>query len=643
MTDMKMITVNDFMKGEKFKMRPTGYDFCGWVTKNNVVCSDGRTIMKDAFAHQDGMKVPTVFMHDHETTDGICGYTILENRPEGVYGYTYCNNTNSGKNVKEAVRHGDIDSYSIYANQLKEKASKVIHGVIKEVSVVLTGANAGAKIEEVSMAHYDETGDNITYDAIIVTGDSELEISHSEGEDDMDEESVGTIGEILDGLTDEQKEAVAITIGMAVEDAMNGEFDDEIDDEDDYEDDDYDEDDDDDYDDDDVEHSDYYNEGEYDMRTNVFDMDSTYDGGVLSHSDVNQIFTDAKSGRGTLKEVYEDATALMHADDDEAHGISRSEDRQNYGVNDPSFLFPEARELNNTPEWIKRPDDWVTVVMNGVHHTPFSRVKTQFADITEDAARAKGYIKGNRKKEEVFTLLKRTTTPQTIYKLQKLDRDDIIDITDFDVVAWIKGEMRMMLNEEIARAILIGDGRSTADNDHISEDHVRPIWSDASLFTIRRTIDISDPKNIIDAAVRARKEYRGSGNPIMFTTEDHLTDMLLMEDGIKHKLYKTESELATAMRVSRIVTVPVMENQTKDGKTLDAIIVNLNDYNVGADKGGAIDLFDDFDIDFNQFKYLIETRCSGALIKPFSAIILEHTASNPTPSQETTDTEGGEG
>ena len=619
------------MKGEKFKMKPTGYDFCGWVTRNDVLCRDGRTIMKDAFAHQDGMKVPTVYMHDHQTTGGICGYTILENRPEGVYGYTYCNNTNSGNNIREAVRHGDIDSYSIYASQLKEKASKVIHGVIKEVSVVLTGANAGAKIEEVSMAHYDETGENIEYDAIIVTGDSELEISHSEeGEKKMKESKESdnkTIGDVLDTLTDEQKEAVSFVIGMAIEDAKGNDGDDEDDEEDDE----------------DVEHSDYYNEGEYDMRTNVFDMDSTYSGGVLTHSDMEQIFADAKKGRGTLKEVYEEAADyLAHADDDEAHGISRSEDIQNYGVNDPSFLFPEARELNNTPEWIKRPDDWVSVVMNGVHHTPFSRVKTQFADITEDAARAKGYIKGNRKKEEVFTLLKRATTPQTIYKLQKLDRDDIIDITDFDVVAWIKGEMRMMLNEEIARAILIGDGRSTADTDHISEDHVRPIWTDASLFTIRKTIDISKPKNIIDAAVRARKDYRGSGNPIMFTTEDHLTDMLLMEDQIGHKLYKTEGELATAMRVSRIVTVPVMENQTKDGKTLDAIIVNLSDYNVGADKGGAIDLFDDFDIDFNQFKYLIETRCSGALIKPFSAIILEHAATS-TSTEESTDDEGGEG
>ena len=628
-------------------MKPSGYDFCGWVTKNDVLCKDGRTIMKDAFAHQDGEKVPMVYMHDHQTTDGICGYTILENRPEGVYGYSYCNNSNSGKNIKEAVRHGDVNSYSIYADGLKEKSKKVMHGVIKEVSIVLSGANKKATIEETSMAHYDEE-DNIMFNAIILPGaDSEFEsnsaIEHSddkkekenmptdeepvknkEKETNSDDINEQTVKDILKTFDERQMAALGFLLGDAVERAKKGEFDTE---------------------DDEIEHSDINNEGEIDMKTNVFDMDPAYSGATLSHSDINRIFTDAKKGRGTLKEVYEDATeSLMHADADEEHGISRSEDRQNYGINDPSFLFPEARELNNTPEWIKRPDDWVAVVMNSVHHTPFSRVKTQFADITEDAARAKGYIKGNRKKEEVFTLLKRATTPQTIYKLQKLDRDDIIDITDFDVVAWIKGEMRMMLNEEIARAILIGDGRSTADTDHISEDHVRPIWTDASLFTIRKTIDISKPKNIIDAAVRARKDYRGSGNPIMFTTEDHLTDMLLMEDQIGHKLYKTESELATAMRVSRIVTVPVMENQTKDGKTLDAIIVNLSDYNVGADKGGAIDLFDDFDIDFNQFKYLIETRCSGALIKPFSAIILEHAAtSNSTPSEETTDEEGGEG
>ena len=611
--------------------RPTGYDFCGWVTKNDIPCTDGRTITRDAFAHQDGAKVPMVYMHDHETTDGICGYTILENRPEGVYGYSYCNNSNSGRNIKEAVRHGDINAYSIYANKLKEKASNVVHGVIKEVSVVLTGANSGAKIEEVSMAHYDENGENIEYDAIIVSADSELEISHSdEGETKMAEtatktdSSEKTVGDVLDTLNEEQKEAVALVIGAAIEDAKNGNFDDEDED-------------------DEAEHSDH-DEGEETMKTNVFDQDTAYSGGVLSHADVEQIFTDAKKGRGTLKEVYEDATeALMHSDED--YGIERSEDEQNYFVNQPSFLFPEAKELNRIPEFIKREDGWVTVVMNGVHHTPFSRVKTQFADITEDEARAKGYMKGNRKTEEVFTLLRRKTEPQTIYKKQKLDRDDIIDITDFDVVAWIKAEMRMMLNEEIARACLIGDGRSTASNDKIHETNIRPIWSDADLFTIRRTIDPSNPKNIINGAIRARKDYKGSGNPIMFTTEDYLTDMLLMEDGIGHRLYKTEAELATAMRVSRIVTVPVMEGAVKDNKDLVAIIVNLNDYNIGADKGGAIELFDDFDIDFNQYKYLIETRISGALIKPFSAIVLEanHTNSNTEPAGTDDTTEGGEG
>ena len=597
--------------------KPTGYDFCGWVTKNDIRCSDGRTITRDAFAHQDGVKVPMVYMHDHETTDGICGYTILENRPEGVYGYSYCNNSNSGQNIKEAVRHGDVNAYSIFAQNLKEKASNVVHGVIKEVSIVLSGANHGAKIEEVSMAHYDESGENIEFDAIIVPEDSELEISHSdEGETKMaetakTESSEKTVGDVLDTLTEEQKKAVAFVIGAAVEDAKAGDYDDDEDD-------------------DEAEHSDFYNEGEEDMKTNVFDSGATSSGNYLTHSDVEMIFDEAKRGRGTLKEVYEDAAAeLMHSDED--YDITRSEDVQAYGVNDPSFLFPDPRELNRIPEFIKRPDDWVSVVMNGVHKTPFSRVKTQFADITADEARAKGYIKGNRKQEEVFTLLKRKTEPQTIYKLQKLDRDDIIDITDFDVVAWIKGEMRMMLNEEIARAILIGDGRSTASNDKIKETNVRPIWNDADLFTIKKTIDPSNPKNIINGAIRARKDYRGSGNPIMFTTEDYLTDMLLMEDGIGHRLYKTEQELATAMRVSKIVTVPVMEGATDSvtGNALVAIIINLNDYNVGADKGGAVELFDDFDIDFNQYKYLIETRISGALIKPFSAIVLE-AAANPS-------------
>ena len=599
--------------------KPEGYDFCGWVTKNDIKCSDGRVIKRNAFAHQDGMKVPMVYMHNHDDTDGLVGYTILENRPEGVYGYSYCNNTKSGQNIKEAVRHGDLTSYSIYANRLKEKASEVVHGFIREVSVVLNGANDGAKIEDMSIAHYDED-DNIIFDAIITPSvDSELEMSHTESMEEEDMHNDATIGDVLGTLTEEQQFAVGKLVEAAIDNALEeyADSEDEYDDDEEY---------------DEVEHSDF-NEGEETMKRNAFDTfggDSGYvTGGTLSHSDMESIFKEAKSGRMTLKEAYENAAAsLSHADDD--HGISYSTDVQNYGVNDPSFLFPEFRELNNTPEFIMRDQDWVSVVMNGVHRTPFSRVKTQFADITADEARAKGYIKGNQKVEEVFTLLKRVTTPQTIYKLQKLDRDDIIDITDFDVVAWIKGEMRIMLNEEIARAILIGDGRSPASNDKISEDHIRPIYTDASLFVIRKTVDLSDPENILDDAVRARKDYKGSGNPIMFTTEEHLTDILLKRDNIGHKIYKTEAEVATAARVSRIVTVPVMENIQKDNKDLVAIIVNLKDYNVGADKGGAISLFDDFDIDFNQYKYLIETRCSGALIKPYSAIVLEATATNPS-------------
>ena len=594
-------------------MKHENYDFCGWVTKNDVKCSDGRIIRRDAFAHQDGMKVPMVYMHNHESPSAVLGYTILENRPEGVYGYSYCNDTEAGKNAREFVRHGDINGYSIYANRLREKASEVVHGFIREVSLVLNGANDGAKIEDVAFSH-SEDGE-FEYEVIYTSGDSEMKLYHADNEqkEEKKEESDSgtTVGDVLDTFTDEQKKVVAFLIGNAIQNAIGG-SDDEDEDE------------------DEVEHSD--EEGEDEMKTNVFDQETISEGGVLSHSDIEQIFADAKRGKGTLKEMYEDAVSELYHDDE--HGIEYSEDLQEYGVNDPAFLFPDARSLNNPPEWIMRDQDWVSVVMNGVHHTPFSRIKSQFADITEDEARAKGYIKGRKKKEEVFTLLKRITTPQTIYKLQKLDRDDIIDITDFDVVAWIKSEMRIMLNEEIARAILIGDGRSTADNDHISEDHIRPIWTDADLFVIHKTIDTSDPENIVDGAVRARKDYKGSGNPTLFTTEDYLTDMLLKKDNMGHRLYKSESELATAMRVSKIVTVPVMEGQSKNGKELVGIIVNLNDYNVGADKGGAISLFDDFDIDFNQYKYLIETRCSGALIKPYSAIVLEKTTSNSTPNAE---------
>ena len=612
-------------------MAPKNYDFCGWVTKNDLQCSDGRTIHRDSFAHQDGAKVPLVWNHNHDSVSEVLGYTILENRPEGVYGYSYCNDTEKGQTAKMLVSHGDIDSYSIFANHLKQVGSTVHHGDIKEVSLVFSPANPGAYIENVALAHGEDASEDA---AMIYTGEL-LEMYHSDEEhveetiahaEKEETNSESTVGDVLATLNEDQKKAVAYLLGAVASTTGDEEPEEEDVEHSDIEEDEYE----DDYE-DELEHSDFY-EGEDDMKTNVFD--STMDSGaVLSHSDIQNIISEAKSGRRTLKEAFNDAMSeLAHADGDS--GIEYSTDVQDYGVNDPSFLFPEAKALNNPPDWIKRPTDWVPVVMNGTKHTPFSRIKSVFANITADEARAKGYIKGNRKTEEVFTLLKRTTTPQTIYKKQKLDRDDIIDITDFNVVSWIRGEMRIMLDEEIARAILVGDGRLASSDDHISEEHIRPIWKDDSLFTIRKTINKGEPeamaKDFIKGAIRARKDYKGSGNPVLFTTEDWLTEMLLLEDGIGHPLYKTEAELATKMRVSRIVTVPVMENLTYNSKDLLGIIVNLSDYNVGADKGGEINMFDDFDIDFNQYKYLIETRCSGALIKPYSAIVIEAATANPS-------------
>ena len=606
-------------------MAPQNYDFCGWVTRNDLKCSDGRTIHRDSFAHQDGAKVPLVWNHNHDSVSEVLGYTILENRPEGVYGYSYCNDTDKGQTAKMLVSHGDIDSYSIFANHLKQVGSTVHHGDIKEVSLVFSPANPGAYIENVCIAHGEDSEEDC---ANIYTGEP-LEMYHAdttmkEVEDTLSHAEEQTVGDVLATLNEDQKKAVAYLLGAVASESESNEEEEEVEhsdiEEDDYEDE------------EELEHSDY-DEGEEDMKTNVFDGEHTGTS-TLSHSDIEHIIAEAKSGRRTLKEAFNDTVGdiLAHADGDS--GIEYSTDVQDYGVNDPSFLFPEARALNNPPDWIKRPTDWVPVVMNGTKHTPFSRIKSVFANITADEARAKGYIKGKRKTEEVFTLLKRTTMPQTIYKKQKLDRDDIIDITDFNVVAWIRGEMRIMLDEEIARAILVGDGRLASSDDHISEEHIRPIWKDDSLFTIRRTIDKEQPedmaKNFIKAAIRARKDYKGSGNPTLFTTEDWLTEMLLLEDGIGHPLYKTEAELATKMRVNKIVTVPVMENLKFNDKDLLGIIVNLADYNVGADKGGEVNMFDDFDIDFNQYKYLIETRCSGALIKPYSAIVIEAGTANPS-------------
>ena len=571
------------------------FDFSGWATRNNLKCSDGRTIRKDAFKDNNGQKVPLVWNHQHNEPFNILGHALLENREEGVYAYCTFNDTEAGQNAKQLVEHGDVSALSIYANQLKQHGGDVIHGSIREVSLVLAGANPGAFIDSI-ICHGEESEE----EAIIYTGE-DISLSHADNEDMKEEKPMEdtkkvenktdnkTVKDVFDTLTEEQKTVVYALIGQALESAGNT---DDNDDNDEYDD-----------------------EEDNNMKHNVFDQDEMMQGNALSHSDMEEIFSDAKR-TGSLKEAF-----LAH--------------NATYGIDQIDTLFPEPKSMNTPPEFIKRDTNWVAGVINGVHHTPFSRIKSMFANITEDEARAKGYIKGKLKKEEVFTLLKRTTTPTTIYKKQKLDRDDIIDITDFDVVAWIKSEMRMMLDEEIARAILVGDGRLTSDDDHINEANIRPIWKDDDLYTIKTkiTVDASatdddKAKAVIKAAVKSRKDYKGSGNPVLYTTEDFLTNCLLLEDTQGYRLYKSEQDVATAMRVSRIVTVPVMENLSRtdsESKTrnLVGIIVNLNDYNVGADKGGAVNMFDDFDIDYNQQKYLMETRCSGALIKPYSAIALE--------------------
>ena len=572
MTDMNM------MKEEKIKMK---YDFSGWATRANLKCSDGRTIMRDAFKQNDGQKVPLVWNHQHDDPNEVLGHALLENREDGVYAYCSLNDTEAGKTAKLLIQHGDISALSIYANQLKQNMSNVVHGNIREVSLVLAGANPGASIQSVI-----QHGATMEDEAMIYTGE-ELSIMHSddpkppvekpEKTEKNTDENGETIGDIFNTLNEKQKEVVYALIGEALEN-NNSEG------------------------------------GDNTMKHNVFDQSEEQNSeNVLSHSEMQTIIEDGKRF-GSLKESF-----LQHADE--------------YGIENIEYLFPEAKSLNTPPDFIKREMGWVQTVMSGVHHTPFSRIKSMFADITADEARARGYMKGKLKKEEVFGLLKRTTTPTTIYKKQKLDREDVIDITDFDVIAWLKSEMRMMLDEEIARAILIGDGRPTSSDDKINEQNIRPIWKDEELYTIKSVVnaDGTDVAKLatefIDQSVRAMKDYRGSGSPTAYMTEEMLTECLLLKDVNGRRIYSNESEVATAMRVSKIVTVPVMENLTRkegsDTYTLQAIIVNLNDYNVGADKGGAINMFDDFDIDYNQQKYLIETRCSGALIKPYSAIVLE--------------------
>ena len=593
-----------------------GYDFGGWATKANLLCSDGRVIMPDAFAHNDGQRVPLVWNHQHSDPDHILGYADLENRPEGVYAHCKFNETDTGNVAKQLVQHGDIVSLSIYANGLTEKKSHVTHGNIREVSLVLAGANPGAGIDSVTLSHGEDSDDEgIVYSdtsldlatEVSHSDDTNSELSHADdnsGKKSEDDEE--TVMDVFNTLNEKQKNAVYAMIGAAYEATPPAKEEENTDE-----------------------------EGDTDMKHNVFDTDVQNENQVLSHSDITAIISDAKR-TGSLRDaaIAHNAGEISHAaTDDDGKSVT-------YGVANIDYLFPDARNITREPLFIKRDTGWVTVVMSAVKHSPFSRIKSIFADITADDARAKGYLKGNKKVEEVFTLLKRSTTPTTIYKKQKMDRDDVVDITDFDVVSWIKSEMRVMLDEEIARAILVGDGRSTASDDKINESNIRPIWKDDSLYTIKATVQLGTSetettkgKKFIKAVLKARKNYKGSGNPILLTTEDVLTDLLLIEDTNGRNIYESVDKLATALRVSKIVTSPVLENQTRAGvelvdgdtktRTLMGIIVNLADYTVGADKGGAVNLFEDFDIDFNQQKYLIETRCSGALTKPYSAIAIE--------------------
>ena len=603
------------------------FDFGGYATRNDLLCGDGRIIKKDAFKHNDGKVVSLVWNHEHDNPDMVLGHALLENREDGVYAYCKFNNNPKAISSKEAVKHGDVRALSIWANQLKSSGPNVVHGDIKELSLVLAGSNPGAYIDFV-MAHsadgedsmnelyacYDENSivlyhsddkeesEEMESEEILEHSDDKQETKEDKNseekqetkEDKNSEESKEeTVEDVFNTLTEKQKNVVYAIIGQALESDDNDSED---------------------------------NEGGNDnMKHNVFDQENETQENVISHSDMMNIIGDAKR-YGSMRD-----SALAH------------------GIDQIDYLFPEAKNLNTPPEFIQRDMGWVKKVMGAVHHTPFSRIKSMFADITEDDARAKGYIKGKLKKEEVFGLLKRTTTPTTIYKKQKMDRDDVIDITDFDVIAWLKSEMRMMLDEEIARAVLVGDGRPASSDDKINEQNIRPVWTDEDLFTIKATIQIASnatddqkAKAFIRAVIKNRKFYKGSGEPTLYTTEDVITDCLLLEDNNGRVIYDSLEKLKNVLRVREIVTVPVMEGLTRstdNGEVaLLGLIVNLRDYNVGADKGGAVNMFDDFDIDYNQQKYLIETRCSGALIKPFSAIALEmktSTASGGTASGET--------
>lgn len=587
------------------------YDCSGWATKANTKCYDGLTIAEDAFKGCSGQTVPMVYNHDHSSLDNVIGHALLENRKGGVYAYAKFNDTPTGQTAKKCVENGDLNAFSIWANGLQKAGQVVKHGVIRELSLVLAGCNPGALIQEV-VKHSADNMDDEGCEAFIFNDPGSLSLEHGmdpEGNpleeavlahsDDnkedgkMAEETNGkTLEEVYNSMTDEQKECCHALVGLALEeqDGDGGEDDEE---------------------------------DESDMKHNVFDKDAGKQT-VLKHSidDINSIIKGAKTS-GTLKAAFDNA------------GVEQGEiDELSHGIDNIDWLFPEDHLLDTTPRVIDKPDDWVSVVMGGVKHIPFSRFKSMFADLTPEDARAKGYVKGNYKIEEVFGLLRRSTGPTTVYKKQKLDRDDVSDITSFDVVSWLRNEMRYKLNRELALAYILGDGRQAASEDKIDENCIRPIFNDADLFTIKVQVattglsKVEDKyKAFIKQVIRSRKEYRGSGTPAMFTTEDALTEMLLLEDGMGRPLYADEAALARKLRVSKIVTVPEMDGRKgAKGGDLAAVIVNLRDYTVGADKGGAVSMFDDFDIDYNAMKYLIETRCSGALTTPYSAMAIEWAA-----------------
>lgn len=568
-------------------MTDTTFDFSGWATKNDIRCSDGRTIRHNAFAGNDGDIVPLVWQHGHNDTANVLGHVQLENRDEGVYAFGYFNKTPAANNAKELLKHGDVDSMSIYANNLTQSGGDVVHGTIVEVSLVLSGANPGAKIENIALAHGDGTYET-TDEAYIMSGSH---ISHA-SETNNSSSGEKTVQDIVDSMTDEQKDVLMFLIGKAAEEGANPEEPD--------------------------------TEGDPMSHTNIFETDNPIDeSAILYHSTIDSAFQDAvRTKANSLREIFM-ATA-------EENGLTHSaiaHAEKTYGISNIDMLFPDAKNLDVPPTFIDRDQGWVKPVLSGTHHTPFTRIKSMQADITADEARAKGYITGSRKKEEVFKLLKRVTTPTTIYKLQKFDRDDLLDITDFDTIAWVKGEMRSKLDEELARAILLGDGRSNSDPDKINEENIRPILKEDDLYCLKKDLPASiTPDVIVDELIRAQDDLEGTGSPTLFCAKSFVTDLLLQKDKMGHYLYPTKQALADRLGVSSIVDVPQMKNLKDGNKDVLAIIVNLSDYNVGTDRGGEVTMFDDFDIDFNQYKYLLETRVSGALTKVKSAMVVKKLA-----------------